>query len=187
MSSQVFRSVILKSRSSLLSIRNVNVCFLLQTTSNNTRDKFIWTQRRFANTSVEDFLNLNIQEKEKETYIDAELVATGREGKVINIKSDTACALCKLNLKNLNYTDVMILSQFIKKDGSLATYHESKLCSKQYIRVKTLIKQAQRCNLIKRPADYFVPGAWHDFNTYLEPDRKRDQPMKVIKKEYWKL
>lgn len=104
-----------------------------------------------------------------------------------NPESDTACALCKLNLKNLNYTDVMILSQFIAPDGTLLTYHESRLCTKQYNKVMGLIKRAQRCNLIKRPADYLSPGPWHDLNTYLEPDRRRDQPMKVIKKEYWKI
>lgn len=103
------------------------------------------------------------------------------------VKPSRACALCSLNLRKLDYTDVMILSQFIKVDGSITPYNESQLCGKQYNRVKKLIEQAQRCNLIKRPPDYFVPGPWHDLNTYLEIDRKRDQPMKIIKKEYWKL
>lgn len=101
--------------------------------------------------------------------------------------SSVACLLCRLNLRGLNYTDVKILSQFMNPDGSLKTYHESQICSKQYIKVKRLIKQAQRCNLIKRPADYLVPGPWHDLNTYIEVDRRRDQPMTVVKKEYWKI
>lgn len=135
---------------------------------------------------LEDFLDLKVETKGDETYVVAEPIPTGRENRIINIDSGS-CALCRLNLKNLDYTDVKILSQFIKRDGSLATYHESQLCSKQYRKVELLIKKAQRCNLIPRPPDYFVPGPWHELNTYLEPDRRRDQPMKVVKKQYWKI
>lgn len=135
----------------------------------------------------EEFLRLSLRQEANETFVDAELVDSGREKHVISSPNKEACVLCRLNLRNLNYTDVLILSQFIKKDGSLATYHESKLCTKQYYRINRLIKQAQRCNLIQRPHDYFVPGPWHDLNTYIEKDRKRDQPMKVIKKDYWRI
>lgn len=132
---------------------------------------------------------MTIDKEKNETYINANLTPSKREGRVVEQpeKSTSACVLCRLNLPKLNYTDVLILSQFLEKDGSLLTYHETRLCSKQYKKVKTLIAQAQRCNLMPRPADYLVPGAWHDLNTYIEPDRKRDQPMKVIKKEYWKI
>lgn len=139
---------------------------------------------------LEDYLDVKVTHNDEVTYIDAVPISTGREGKIVEIKTDHSetepCALCRLDLTNLHYTDVMILSQFIKKDGSLATYHESKLCSKQYIRVKKMIRDAQRCNLIPRPPDYLVPGPWHNLNTYLEIDRKRDQPKAIIKKEYWR-
>lgn len=137
-------------------------------------------------SSLEDFLDLKVTTKDGETYVEAVPVNTGRESKIVDLHSK-ACALCRLNIRNLDYTDIKIISQFIKRDGSIATYHESKLCSKQYIKVKKLIEKAQRCNLIPRPPDYFVPGPWHELNTYLEPDRRRDQPMKVIKKQYWKM
>lgn len=136
--------------------------------------------------NLEPNLETEITSGEGETIVKAIPRPSGREGKVIGMKSD-ACPLCRLNLKNLNYTDVMILDQFVKSDGSLATFHESKLCTKQYFKVVRLINKARRCQLLRRPADYLVPGPWHDLNTYLEPDRKRDQPMKVIKKEFWKL
>lgn len=136
---------------------------------------------------LEDYLDLRIERTgPEETYIEGIPINTGREDRVIKIKSE-ACALCRLNLVSLKYTDVMILGQFIKRDGSLVTYKESKLCKKQYSRIRKMITMAQRCNIIKRPDDYLVPGPWHDLNTYLEWDRKRDQPMKVIKKQYWKL
>lgn len=146
------------------------------------------TQYRFNHRqqSIEDYLDVKIEERENETYVEGLPVETGREKSVVKVESK-ACALCRLNLFGLHYTDIMILAQFIKRDGSIATYHESKLCTKQYLQVKRLIKQAQRCNLIKRPPDYLVPGPWHDLNTYLEIDRKRDQPMKIVKPEYWKM
>lgn len=137
---------------------------------------------------IEDNLRLQVRTDEKQTIVEATPTPSGREGKVVQVEgSDGACALCRLNLKNLDYTDVKILSQFVKKNGSIVPYHESNVCSKQYRRVLRLIKQAWRCNLMERPQDYLVPGPWHDLNTYLEPDRKRDTPMKVIKKQYWKI
>lgn len=139
-----------------------------------------------SSIKLEDYLDIQVQESEDGTYIEALPKPTGRQSKLIKVPSK-ACALCSLNLTKLDYTDVMILQQFIKADGSLSTLHESQLCAKQYYRVKNLIEKAQRCNLIKRPSDYLVPGPWHDLNTYLEPDRRRDQPMKIIKKEYWKI
>lgn len=137
---------------------------------------------------IEDNLRLQVQTNEHETKVEAIPIPSGREGRLIQIgESSGACALCRLNLTNLRYTDVKILSQFVKKNGSVVTFHESKLCTKQYRRVMSLIKKAWRCNLMERPNDYLVPGPWHDLNTYLEYDRKRDFPMKVIKKQYWKI
>lgn len=135
-------------------------------------------------------IKMTTDPEKNESYIEAQPRPTDREGRVIQPPPDAsskACVLCRLNLPKLHYTDVMILSQFLEEDGSLLTYHETKLCSRQYILVKNLVKQAQRCNLLQRPDDYLVPGPWHDLNTYLEPDRQRDQPMKVIKKEYWRI
>lgn len=145
-------------------------------------------QKRYNHQPIEDFLDLEVDTKGDVTHVKAIPVPTGRENKLVKVDDGSkACTLCRLNLKNLNYTDVKILGQYIKRDHSLASLEESKLCSKQYRKIKNLIKQAQRCNLIQRPADYLVPGYWHDLNTYLEPDRRRDQPMKVIKTQYWKI
>lgn len=133
---------------------------------------------------IEDNLKLQVQTGDTQTVVEAEPCPTGREGRVVRVEhgSASSCALCRLNLKGLSYTDVKILSQFVKKNGSIVSYHESGVCSRQYNKVMRLIKQAWRCNLMDRPADYLVPGPWHDLNTYLEPDRKRDYPMKVVKK-----
>lgn len=71
-------------------------------------------------------------------------------------------------------------------NGQVMEIKDTKLCIKQHKLVKRLISQAQRCNIMKRPSDYLIPGPWHDMNTYVERDRRRDQPMKVVKPEYWK-
>ena len=131
---------------------------------------------------LEDNLKLKIDERPNETYV--ETIMTEENPAQIQAKP---CVLCRLNLRGLDYTDVMILSRFIKKNGEIMTYHESNLCSREYNRIIRLIEQAQRCNLIERPADYFVPGVWHDLNTYIERDRRRDQPMELIKKQYWRI
>lgn len=135
-------------------------------------------------------VKVEIFEDKETTYVNSVLVPTGRENMVVKTPDTTSnehsCALCRLNLVGLHYTDVLILEQFLAPNGNLVTYHESKLCQKQYMLIRRLVKHAQRCNLIRRPADYFVPGPWHNLNTYIEPDRRRDQPMRVVKPQYWK-
>uniref|UniRef100_A0A6G1S4L8 28S ribosomal protein S18a, mitochondrial n=1 Tax=Aceria tosichella TaxID=561515 RepID=A0A6G1S4L8_9ACAR len=188
--SSTARSVIARLVSQGNNYSNTTSC---RSTSSSSTGPISTSQPTLSDaTYIEDNLKLNVKElATDETLIEAVPVDTGRAKNLVNINdtttTSTACVLCRLNLRNLSYTDVMILSQFIKRNGSMVTYHESKLCTKQYRKVVELIKKAQRCNLIQRPPGYLVPGAWHDLNTYLEPDRKRDQPMKVVKKEYWKI
>lgn len=173
----MFRSLATRYAGRLLGTSHLRSQSKILVITRNNHDQTTW---------LEDNLKLKVDEGSDKTYVEAIPTNTGREGKVL--KSDPGCCtLCRLNLRNLQYTDVMILSQYIKRNGQLVTYHESKLCTSQYRKIIRLIKQAQRCNLIQRPADYLSPGPWHDLNTYLEPDRKRDQPMKVVKPEYWKI
>ena len=98
-----------------------------------------------------------------------------------------ACPLCRLGIKNLKYTDVLILNQFMEPGGKLMSIRDSKLCGSQYTRVKFLVQKAQMCKLLPRPADYEVYGPWDKLNTYHDwPPRKRDQIMKQIQPYYWK-
>jgi len=61
------------------------------------------------------------------------------------------------------------------------------LCNLMHKKVEILVKQAQRCQLLPRPSDYESFGPWDELNTYFEyPERYRDQPMRIIKPEYWK-
>lgn len=60
------------------------------------------------------------------------------------------------------------------------------LCARSYAKVANLVKQAQAARLMPRPPGYEVTGPWEDENRYFEwPRRNRDQPMRIIRKEYW--
>lgn len=100
---------------------------------------------------------------------------------------EEACPLCRLGLKHLKYTDVLILNQFLEPGGKLMSIRDSKLCGKQYWLVNKLVKMAQMCRLLPRPNDFEVYGPWDKLNSYHDwPPRRRDQIMKQIQPYYWK-
>lgn len=98
-----------------------------------------------------------------------------------------SCPLCRLGLQHLKYTDVLILEQFMEPGGKIMSIKDSQLCGRQYKKVQYLIKTAQMCKLLPRPADYEVYGPWDKLKTYHDwPPRKRDQIMNQIQPYYWK-
>ncbi|KAK7078062.1 Mitochondrial ribosomal protein S18A, partial [Halocaridina rubra] len=54
-----------------------------------------------------------------------------------------ACPLCTLNL-DIKHTDVLILSQFLRKDGCLLPRRITGLCNKQQLRLKYLVAMSQK-------------------------------------------
>lgn len=101
-------------------------------------------------------------------------------------KESSACSICRLGLKRLLYTDVLILSQFMDKNWRLMALEDTQLCLASYMKVKRCVEKAQKCKLLPRPADYKVYGLWDRLNTYHEwPSRRRDDEMRVVKKETW--
>lgn len=60
------------------------------------------------------------------------------------------------------------------------------LCHRSYAKVKTLVGQAQAAKLLPRQPNYESSGPWDEENRYYEyPRRHRDQPMRIIRKEFW--
>ena len=101
--------------------------------------------------------------------------------------NNESCPLCRLGLKHLKYTDVLILSQFMEPGGKIMSIKDSKLCGRQYHNVKRCIQIAQACKLLPRPDDYEVYGPWDKLNTYHDwPPRHRDQEMHQIQPYFWK-
>jgi ribosomal protein S18 len=151
---------------------------------------FRLSHRPISTTSV-NFIK-QIQEKRdgNTTYVSGVSVESERKKQLAVPPADArsdACPLCKLGLRRLSYSDVLILNQFIAPDGNLMTLRDSKLCSRQYSLVKKLVEMAQKCKLLPRPAGYEVYGPWDSLNTYHDwPPRRRDVAMKVVQPYYWK-
>ena len=82
--------------------------------------------------------------------------------------------------------DVLILNQFVESNGKVMPQSITGLCNKMNARVNQLVKKAQTCKLLPRPADYKSYGPWDQLNTYYEwPVRVRDQPIKLVEPKYW--
>lgn len=91
-------------------------------------------------------------DQENMTVIEGVKVKSPREGKVLKLTTDSkACPLCKLGLKKIKHTDVLILSQFITSDGSMLPIRVTGLCGKQYFKLRVLISQAQKAGLLPSP------------------------------------
>lgn len=150
--------------------------------------------RAFATSAAHCVRKVEIKETDNEIIIEGKDYKSPREGKLIphpkrpDVPHD-ACPLCRLNIKRLNYTDVLILSQFMDKEGKVLPRVTTKLCGRQYRIVKKSIEEAQRCKLLPRPADYEVYGPWDEHNTYHDwPPRYRDQPLKLhTRPDYWNM
>ena len=120
--------------------------------------------------------------------VEAEKISTPSDQCIIEppdeAKQSNACPICRLGMKRLLYTDVLILSQFLDKNWRLMSIEDTQLCVRSYMQVKSLVETAQKCKLLPRPADYRVYGLWDRLNTYHEwPPRKRDDEMRVVQNE----
>ncbi|KAH9423143.1 mitochondrial ribosomal protein S18A [Dermatophagoides pteronyssinus] len=131
---------------------------------------------------------IRIKEDDNQITIEGCRIESDRKDQLIKLSHSTcACPLCRLNLKRLEYSDVLILSQFTESNGRLMSQPDTGLCSNSYRKVKSMVNQAHSAMLLPRPPEYKSYGPWDDLNHYYEfPRRIRDRPKSVIKKEYWK-
>ncbi|XP_028653120.1 39S ribosomal protein S18a, mitochondrial [Erpetoichthys calabaricus] len=59
------------------------------------------------------------------------------------------CPICRWNLKHkYNYTDVLVLSQFIRPDGGMLPRRVTGLCSEEHKKIEVCVKMAQRAGLL---------------------------------------
>ncbi|KAL5007934.1 hypothetical protein ScPMuIL_013515 [Solemya velum] len=119
----------------------------------------------------------NLREIKEETQADITVV----EG--IKVKSDRAdnvikdTCLCKLEL-DMKYTDVLILSQFLRPDGCMLPRHVTGVCAYQQKNLKKLIHKAQRAGLMpnlrpdrrdgKQRQGPMSSWKWKKYNVYFE-------------------
>ncbi|KAM5164837.1 large ribosomal subunit protein mL66 [Mantella aurantiaca] len=59
------------------------------------------------------------------------------------------CPICRWNLKHkYDYTDVLVLSQFIRSDGGMIARKLTGLCAEEHKKVAACIKMAHRAGLL---------------------------------------
>ncbi|XP_076318705.1 mitochondrial ribosomal protein S18A [Tachypleus tridentatus] len=106
-------------------------------------------------------------ETENTVIVEGVQVKSPREGKVIKVQNNTrACPLCRLGLKNIRHTDVLILSQFINSDGTLLPKQITGLCGRQYRQVGIMVHHAQLAGLLPRKPHMPATEPWEHLNTY---------------------
>ncbi|XP_012221539.1 large ribosomal subunit protein mL66 [Linepithema humile] len=119
-----------------------------------------------------------IEKKEGDTLIiEAIKVPQQKENLLINLKSN-ACSLCALGL-DVKHTDVLILSQFVRSNGTMLPRRITGLCTVQQKRVSTLVTMAHKAGLMPNLApknDRYNPNRrynWEKFNTYYDENTIR--------------
>ncbi|CAL8313669.1 unnamed protein product [Lota lota] len=114
-------------------------------------------------------------------------VVEKQEGKTITIEGHTVdvpaapeppnpaakCPIYRWNLQNkYNYTDVLLLSQFIRSDGGMLPKRITGLCPEEHRKVEICVKMAHRAGLLpdhkpKLPADHVPRRPKPQLNRYL--------------------
>ncbi|XP_015908969.1 large ribosomal subunit protein mL66 [Parasteatoda tepidariorum] len=123
--------------------------------------------RPFSISSVNRLKEIVRTETENQIVIEGVKVKSEREGKLLNLNRG-GCPLCKLGLKNLKHSDILIISQFINSDGTLIPQHITGLCNKQHFRVRRAVALAQRAGLIPKSPGTPIFGDWEKYNTYFK-------------------
>jgi len=140
------------------------------------------SQQRNVSTSKPRFLKeIQVRTTENVTTVEGIIVESDRKGKVLEVAEEEKgfCPLCPHRLNaTLKYTDVLILSQFLRADGCALPRSVTGLCQKAQHNLQRLVNQAQRAGLMPelRPDHWKgVPRTqikskykWKQYNTYFD-------------------
>eukprot|EP00745_Piridium_sociabile_P007102 TRINITY_DN145727_c0_g1_i1.p2 TRINITY_DN145727_c0_g1~~TRINITY_DN145727_c0_g1_i1.p2 ORF type:complete len:166 (-),score=26.47 TRINITY_DN145727_c0_g1_i1:290-787(-) len=87
------------------------------------------------------------------TKIEGKVIESERAPYLVKHEEGMGCTLCKIH-PYLKYTDVLILSQFLRPDGCLLPRKVTGVCWAQQRRLDHLVNKAQRAGLLPefRPA-----------------------------------
>ncbi|XP_076463864.1 large ribosomal subunit protein mL66-like [Babylonia areolata] len=81
------------------------------------------------------------------TKIEGKMIDSERAPYLVKHKESAGCTLCKIH-PHLKYTDVLILSQFLRPDGCLLSRQVTGVCWAQQKRLAVLVNKAQRAGLL---------------------------------------
>ncbi|XP_060571365.1 large ribosomal subunit protein mL66-like [Ruditapes philippinarum] len=133
-------------------------------------------KKRFLHSTSTLYLREVIQKTEGNvTTVEGRMIDSPRKDQVLKV-DDTdkkLCPLCRLNL-DINYTDIMIISQFVQEDGEVVPRQISGLCYPQHARMKKLIHEAHTAGLMQNLRPHIYPKeysqmsdhAWKKYNVY---------------------
>ncbi|KAJ8270532.1 hypothetical protein GJAV_G00116010 [Gymnothorax javanicus] len=89
-----------------------------------------------------------VEEREGNTTVmEGRILVTPEKPQPPNPEGD--CPICKWNLNNkYNYTDVLLLSQFIRSDGGMLPRRVTGLCASEHKKVSICVQMALRAGLL---------------------------------------
>ncbi|KAG5319023.1 RT18A protein, partial [Pseudoatta argentina] len=129
---------------------------------------------RSISLSATTHLKQIIQKKEDNVLtIEAIRVPHKKEHLLLKSKSN-ACSLCATGL-DVKHTDVLILNQFLRKNGTMLPRRVTGLCTVQQHRVTILMTMAKRAGLLpdKIPKQVMAIEKWRKYNTYFDENTIR--------------
>ncbi|CAH2000888.1 unnamed protein product [Acanthoscelides obtectus] len=142
-------------------------------TNNYIKSVFNQAQRNISITSTLHLKKINEIQEGKDLVIYGEIVSSEREPYLLKSNHSKACPLCATGL-DIKHTDVLILSQFVRKDGCMLPRRITGLCKTQQKRVTYLVAMAQKSGLMPNltPAysnkDPKKRYEWKKYNKYFD-------------------
>ncbi|KYN32769.1 28S ribosomal protein S18a, mitochondrial [Trachymyrmex septentrionalis] len=105
--------------------------------------------------------------------IEAITVPHKKEHLLFKLESN-ACSLCATGL-DVKHTDVLILNQFLRKNGTVLPRRITGLCKIQQNKVTTLVTMAKRAGLLpdRLPKEVMATEKWRKYNTYFDENTIR--------------
>lgn len=135
--------------------------------------------------------------KDKQLIIEGVYMNSPREETLLRHNEDSdACAVCRLNVE-IKHTDVLILSQFIRKDGCMLPRRITGLCRLQQRRIGNMVAMANKAGLMtsllprarerdpyKRRKEHLKFKVYYDEST-IKPPKDPFAPRKLVPKDNW--
>ncbi|XP_064603682.1 large ribosomal subunit protein mL66-like [Liolophura sinensis] len=110
--------------------------------------------------------------------VEGKYVKSDRTGRLLHLEHQIpgTCPLCDIKVE---YTDVLILSQFVGPDGNLLPAHVTGLCRKKEYQMRRMIHQAYSAGLLPKPHggehgedDVLPQHKWKQYNVYFKPFKR---------------
>lgn len=135
--------------------------------------------RNFSRTSVTALREIKRSEEGEKIVVEGVYVEESSRPVLPshNKACEGACPICPLRLGvDVKYTDVLLLSQFVRSDGGLLPRYATGVCLQGQRRLATLVRYAQRAGLMpelrpdlpegRNPKRLKSMYKWRKFNIY---------------------